>query len=526
MPRAKYVTFVAAVVAAAGVVVARQPQEPSLILRSTTRLVQVEVVVRDGRGRPVKGLKQGDFEVRENGKLQEIRFFTGHADAAARTSDLPPGMVSNRPEIAGPRRGVTVVLIDSLNTNWQYKTQALLNLRKFLDGAQPDDRIAIYTLGGELKIFHEFTGDARALREKLDRYTNARVWPQGEGALINALMDSDATSLLRWTLKTEDEARATARAEATFDALEKVANRLGSTPGWKSLVWISSGVPMQLGMDRPATAGRTAQVGSVRSFEKEFDQAVRALTNSNVAVYPIDPAGLQAAPASAGNWRSLQTGSMLTQLAESTGGRAYVDENDILRALTQVTDAAQASYTVAYYPSDASFDGRYRKIEIRMKNAGLNASHRTGYYALDLAGAAREDADNAIRAAALDPLDAAVIGIDAGLRDTEAGPEVIARIDTAELLWPAADAFEVRTSIGVFQYDADGRQLAGAVDRIDFTCDAAKAALLSRHGLAYGRKVTLSPGAVRLRVVARSGKTGAIGSITVPVPRQGSPPGQ
>ena len=212
---------------------------------------------------------------------------------------------------------------------------------------------------------------------------------------------------------------------------------------------------------------------------------------------------------------------MLTQLAESTGGRAYVDENDILGALKQVTDAAQASYTVAYYPSDVSFDGRYRSIEIRMKNAGLTASHRRGYYALDLAGVSREDADKAIRAAALAPLDAAVIGIDAGLQDTDAGPQLTARIDTAELLWPAAGAFEARTLVGVFQYDADGRQLAGVVDSVDFTCDAAKAALLSLHGLAYGRKLSLGPGAVRLRLVVRSGRTGAIGSITLPVPRRG-----
>ena len=296
MRRATFVTVLAAVVAAAGGAAAHQSQESGLILRSTTRLVQVEAVVRDGKGRPVKGLKQRDFEIRENGKPQEIRFFISHADAAEQPSDLPPGMVSNRPSIAGPRQGVTVILIDSLNTRWQFKTQALLNLRKFLDGAQPDDRVAIYTLGGELKVFHEFTDDARALREKLDRYKNARVWPEGEGALINAPMGQDTASLLRWTLTTEDEARATARAEATFDALEKVANRLGSTPSWKSLVWIRSGFPMRLGMDSPTTAGRTVRVGSVRSFEKEFDNAVRALTNSNVAVYPIDPAGLQTAP--------------------------------------------------------------------------------------------------------------------------------------------------------------------------------------------------------------------------------------
>jgi VWFA-related protein len=510
----------AAVGVATGAPAAARHQEPVLILRSATRLVQVEVVVRDGSGRPVKGLKQGDFEVRENGKPQAIRFFTDHADAAARTSELPPGMVSNRLEIAGPRQGVTVVLIDSLNTDWQHTAQALVNLRKFLDGAHPADHVAIYTLGRDLKVFHEITGDARSLRQKLDRYASGAVDGQSDAALMNALMDEEASLLLRWTIKTEQVDRSTARGQATFNALERIAARLGSTPGWKSLVWISSGVPIQLGPGQSATwTGGAGQSGWVRSFEKEFDRAVRALTSSNVAVYPIDPAGLQALPASAGDWRALQTASMLTQLAASTGGRAYVGRNDVVGALTQITEAAQASYTIAYYPEDTTFDGRYRKIEVRMRKADLTASHRSGYYAVDLAQVGHEDADSAMRAAALDPIDAAVIGIDAGLQDTDAGPRLVARIDTAELLWPEKGGFAVATSVGVFQYAADGRQLASVVDRIDFTCDATKAALLSQYGLSYGRNVNLSPDAARLRVVVRSGKTGAVGSVTVPLAR-------
>jgi hypothetical protein len=138
---------------------------------------------------------------------------------------------------------------------------------------------------------------------------------------------------------------------------------------------------------------------------------------------------------------------------------------------------------------------------------------------VDLAQVGHEDADSAMRAAALDPIDAAVIGIDAGLQDTDAGPRLVARIDTAELLWPEKDGFAVATSVGVFQYAADGRQLASVVDRIDFTCDATKAALLSQYGLSYGRNVNLSPDAARLRVVVRSGKTGAVGSVTVPLAR-------
>jgi VWFA-related protein len=496
-------------------------QEPIPILRVTTRLVQVEVVVRDKNGRPVPGLGQGAFEVLEDGRPQEIRFFTNYRRSASRVKDLSPGMSSNRLDITGPRRGVTVILIDSLNTAWEHRARALDNLRKFIDRANPDDRVAVYTLAGQLRIFQDFTGDVRSLKKKMDQFgglPDERGWE----TLANALLPPEAAALLKWAQKTEDDAATVARAAATLDTLEKVANHLGSTPGWKSLVWISSGVPLLVGMENTALAPSTktaSNKGEFRIFDKEFQKAVRALTNSNIAVYPIDPRGLQELPASAGGGRALETKSMLAQLADRTGGRAYTDQNDILGALEDVTDAAQASYSVAYYPANSSFDGKYRKIEVRVKKPDLSVSHRKGYFALDSTEVRREDPDEAIRAAALDPLDAAVIGIDAGLQLSDGGVQLIARIDAGELLWGENNAYDLRTSIGVFQYDDEGRQLASFVDRIDFTCDGAKAESLSRYGLSFTRKLTLSPSADRLRVVVRSARTGAIGSLTVLVPR-------
>jgi len=174
------------------------------------------------------------------------------------------------------------------------------------------------------------------------------------------------------------------RATATWKTLEDIANHLGSTPGWKSLIWISDGLPMQVGMEltggsRSIRGNQTIRSGEVRSFQKEFDQAVKALTSSNVAVFPIDPRGLQALPEYESVGQKLgsadrpwqQTNSTLMQLATRTGGRAYVDQNDILGSLKQVTDAAQTSYSLAYYPSNSNFDGKYRRIEIRLKKAGL-----------------------------------------------------------------------------------------------------------------------------------------------------------
>lgn len=521
-------------VLAATTAIASAPQapadEPALMLRSTTRLVQVEVIVRGKDAKPVSGLTQNDFEIREEGQPQQIRFFNDYTRAPRPSAAPIPGMVSNRPEVTGPRRGVTVVLIDALNSEWSNRSRALLNLRKFLDGANPDDRIAIYTLGHRLSVFHDFTGDARSLRKKLDAHQGGPQIAGIDEASIEELIP-ESSFLAEWGRKRENEMQATNRARATFGTLEDVANHLGSTPGWKSLVWITNGVPAQVGMDMsgstPTTQGRLVRTGEIRSFDAEFSRAARALANANVAVYPIDPRGLQGPPEFAGTGNKLgssarpwyDTNTVLSQLAARTGGRAFVDQNDILGSLKQITNDAQHSYTLAYYPSNTRFDGKYRKLEIRVKKTGLTANHRTGYYALDEGEVRRGDPRQEIQAAAKDPLDSALIGIDAGLQKNGEAHEISARIDAAELIWPEGGAFAAKTAIGVFQYDAEGRQLESLIDNVEFACDAAKASLLSQHGLSYGRKVTVNPAAARLRLVVRSAKTGAIGSLTVPIPR-------
>jgi len=520
---------------AAGLALAQQTpaSEPVLTLRSTTRLVQVEVIVRDKEGKPVSGLTKDDFEIREEHKPQEIRFFSdykrGPKTAAA---ELAPGMVSNRPEITGPRRGVTVILVDSLNTDWLVRARAMDNLMKFLKGAQPDDRIALYTLSHNLKVFHDFTGDARSLMKKLaERKEGAMPAVGQEPPLLDQLIP-EAAAVAKWANTQEQEARLVARATATWATMEDIANHLGSTPGWKSLIWISAGLPMQVGMDMSGgstTIRLNQKVGSgeMRSFNREFDKAVKALTTSNVAVYPIDPRGLQGLPEYESTGQKLgkadrpwqESNSTLSQLADRTGGRAYIDQNDILGSLKQVTDAAQTSYTVAYYPSNPNFDGKYRRIEIRLKKDGLKANHRQGYYALDAGEVKHADVQDEIKAAARDPLDAAVIGIDAGMETVSGATQLRARIDTAELLWEEQGVFSVDTAMGLFQYDAEGRQLESVIDNVSFQCDAAKAALLSQRGLSYGRKIAVNPAAAKLRMVVRSARTGAIGSITIPVAR-------
>jgi VWFA-related protein len=502
-------------------------QDPELVLRSTTRLVQVEVVVRDSSGKPVPGLTKDDFEVLEDKKPQPIQFFADYRREKPALAELPPGMVSNRPEVTGPSRGVTVILVDSLNTGWAARARAYENLVKFLKGADPDDRVALYTLGHQFKVFHDFTGDAGALLKRIEAMGNPTLAAIGEETPLDQIIPEGA-ELLKWAGAREDSVRLIARATATFDTLTAIANHLGSTPGWKSLIWISGGFPMQTGMDRSTSAtrwrGNRTTTGEFRSFDAEFDRAIKALTNSNVAVYPIDPIGLQVSPefdaavrvpGSGQPWQ--ETGSMFRQVARRTGGKAYTDLNDILGSLKDVTEGAQSSYSLAYYAPNPRDDGKYRRITVRVKRRGLTASHREGYFALAADDIRQTDPAQALLAAARDPLDSSVIGIDAQLRSAAAGPRVLARIHAAELISPTGSGFVVEATTGVYQFDREGRQTGAFTDKISFHCTPTQAAQVSQFGISYDRAIAVHPEAVRVRLVVRSSRTGALGSITLPV---------
>src|SRR6266540_1223058 len=114
------------------------------VFRSTTRLVQVSVVVHDGRGQPVADLKKEDFSLTERGKPQQISVFSVASTSAPASPppELPPHIFSNAlSRRAGTPASVTVVLLDLLNTSWTDQIYARKALVKFLGQIQPEDRL-------------------------------------------------------------------------------------------------------------------------------------------------------------------------------------------------------------------------------------------------------------------------------------------------------------------------------------------------------------------------------------------------
>src|SRR5580693_9075565 len=152
------------------------PTPATPVIKMTTRQVQVNVVVRDKKGHPVEDLKREDFVLLDQGKPQEIRYFSVEkSESPEPPPALPPGVFSNRMVAAGPGHAaalpnsLTVILLDGLNTRYADRNQARTGVVKFVAALKPGDRVAVYTLANQLRVLHDFTTDIAVLKSSLER---------------------------------------------------------------------------------------------------------------------------------------------------------------------------------------------------------------------------------------------------------------------------------------------------------------------------------------------------------------------
>jgi VWFA-related protein len=272
-------------------------------LRITTHLVQVNVIVNDKHGNPITGLGQKDFFILDNGKLQEIRAFSAETNlpfAPSRTP-LPPDTYTNRPEEqTNVPASVTVILLDALNTEAADQTLARKQVIRALREIQPQEYVALYWLGNGLHILHDFTTDASILRQVLAGYESKSPRQLDNSELADPSLNTPNPSTpagqtserqafrLAFDQRVANQSTRD-RVRATVSALVAIANHLGTRKGRKNLVWVSSSFPVSLGYDK-FDLNWTNDTGE--GFDDDVRRAASALTDANIAVYPVDARGL------------------------------------------------------------------------------------------------------------------------------------------------------------------------------------------------------------------------------------------
>ncbi len=226
-------------------------QDP--VIHVTTRMVEVNVIVRDHHG-PVAGLGKDDFTIFDKGKPQKIAFFSAnsmrHAQAAVPVrSAAPANVFTNRPaqNVESPS-SVTVVLLDGLNTRIEDQVYAKRQFVKFLGQIRPNDSIAVYTLGNGLKVLHDFSSDSRSLLNAVAKF-NGENLPFTEISEPDPANtgDQDLDTRLNDLLQGMADRAVINRVRLTSAALIAIANHVSHLPGRKTLVWVSSSFPFSLG---------------------------------------------------------------------------------------------------------------------------------------------------------------------------------------------------------------------------------------------------------------------------------------
>ena len=385
-------------------------------IKANAKLVTLDVVVKDSKGRPVHGLKASDFAVTENGTPQAVTHFEEFTAStlvdATRFHEmpkLPANIFTNYTPV--PANGVVnVVLLDALNTPMTDQVFVRQQLLDFLKTLEPGARVAIFGLNQRLAMLQGFTNDPEILKAALTRTRakgSALLDDQVGG---NGIQDSIADQLeqiqgippdvvanLREFEEINRVQQQNIRSKTTLDAMNQLARYLAMLPGRKNLIWFSGSFPINV---LPDNTGSTPDpFRAMADVEDEFRQTVKMLSAAQVAVYPVDARGLfgspmfdaatNANPSGARMQQSNQKffvqtaqehGTML-EMAAATGGRAFVNTNGLAAAARSAIEEGSNFYSMAYVPSNSAEDGKFRKIRVRVARSGLTLAYRQGYYA-------------------------------------------------------------------------------------------------------------------------------------------------
>ena len=384
------------------------------VIHAQANLVVVDVVVTDGHNKPVEHLNTGDFTILEDGHPQTVKVFEEHLPQTATqpTPKLAPGSFSNR-SAASDGGALNVLVLDKLNTPVADQMFLHNQLLKFLKTAQPGQRIAIFGLTTRLYMFQGFSSDPNLLRTVLESKKglpgNSPLLGEQEGsdnlymqAAKDAFGDSPNAAELIAELQQFDAEQQSSqqqlRVHYTLDALNQLARYLANLPGRKNVLWFSGAFPLSILPDGDLKNPFSAVADST----DEFRATVNMLTRSQVAVYPIDARGLMTAPmmSASNSGRSYATDptafardnlkfmariagehTTMQQMAEATGGMAFVNTNGLKEAAETALTLGAHYYTLAYSPTRTDWKGEYRHIHVKLDRPGDTLSYRRGYYA-------------------------------------------------------------------------------------------------------------------------------------------------
>jgi len=367
---------------------------PEYVYRTATRLVILDIVATDAHGKVVTDLKPDEIQILENGKEQrKVDFSFIHPDAKQAAMQvnlkLPPNVYTNVRQYSG-NSSYNIILFDVLNSSFTSMAYAHDEMLKFLDNTPPNQPTAIYALGNKLWLLHDFTTDREALKDVIRQF-------KGQGSHIVVAEDQKGHKRKDTFMTAGSD-----HVWTTMDAFKSLARIMAAYKGRKNLIWLSESFVLDTMPDENPSRGPLF----MNEFSREVELMSDALMESQIAIYPIEPGGLSGESFRAA-LSDFNSHSSLEEMAARTGGKAFLNHNDIDMDIRGSIDDGSSYYTTSYHPSNKTWDGKLRKIELKTTRPGVKLRYREGYYASDpsiLPGAKKDLKETSINfAQALDP---------------------------------------------------------------------------------------------------------------------------
>jgi VWFA-related protein len=362
---------------------AQQSASVTATLRVTTQLTVENVTVTDPQGRPVHGLTQSDFTIKEDGKPQTIRNFNEYGMEVPTTQPalppLPPGIYTNQQSAAPTTSAVNVLMLDEVTAppaGFMYvRLQALSYLKHLPAGT----RAAVLMSGDSLRVVQGLTSDREILVAAINAvkyepvfgtYVQSTSMPSSS-PVVPASVSSTPSFLapsptsLRGSI--EGCVAINRQSQLTLNALASAAAYLFGIQGRKNLIWFTPGIPWLTNYQQ------FSKSHCIDDYTVELQKIYAMLNAAQVALYPINPMGL-----TGGDNDSLKA------LADATGGITYYNRNDLDAALGEVIATGSDYYSLSYTPPLVGYDGKFHAIDVKVDLPGLHLQYRKGYTSLDL----------------------------------------------------------------------------------------------------------------------------------------------
>ncbi len=380
------------------------PQSAQMLSETfEVHVLEVEAVVLDRAGKPVRGLTRNDFDVKIDGRPAEISNFYA-IDRGDIVDDSPGASADSTHRM--PTR--LVVVFDDLHLRQAARKRALNSLRHYVETSMDAKTTAmIIRWNGSMRTRVDSSGDPgvilRAIGE-MERETSLllhadserrRVMRQIDDVIllpVPGYQDTQASIALRAAVRYVEER--TRDAQNTTKALASLITMLSGLEGRKTLVFVSEAMPQQPGVEVLNYARQVFTRNPVLGFDLEresggsvlndfrYDQAstyrdlVSLAQSAGVVFSSLDPGGVRGNEGTGAEYTTGlgQLDSMFIRgndssgarmIAAETGGRYVSNVNDLDQAMAILTDDVTTYYSIGVRPQN-----RRRVVDVSVSVRG------------------------------------------------------------------------------------------------------------------------------------------------------------